>query len=161
MANHLALIIAGETKINDNVEMISYGLEAILSTTMTSLSALIICIYFHWVYEYIVFNICFIPIRAMHKSFHFKKFYQCYISSTLMITVSSFLLHETEFQIYYAFFFLPLVLLHYYLSLEKNLFIHLIIVIVFTLSLLFNNVFAYALVITLIIEIILLLRRKY
>ena len=142
MANYLALIIAGEKKINDNVEMISYGLEAILSTTLTLLTSLILCINFQWIYEYLVFNICFIPIRSMHKSFHFKKFYQCFISSTIMIVLSSFILHETKFQIVYAILFLPLLVLHYYFSIEKNLSIHFVIAIVFTLSLLFNNDFA-------------------
>ena len=74
MANHLALIIAGETKINDNVEMISYGLEAILSTTITSLSALIICIYFHWVYEYIVLIYVLSLLEPCIKAFILKNF---------------------------------------------------------------------------------------
>lgn len=160
MANNLALLITGETKINDNVEMISYGLEAIFSTVLTSLTAVAICIYFHLVYEYLIFNICFIPIRSMHKGFHFKKFYQCFIVSTFMIVFSSFILHETQFQIYYIIPFLVFLFLHYHYSIEKNLNIHLIIAIVFTLSLFFNEVIAYALFISIIIEIILILRRN-
>ncbi|MFQ7799852.1 MAG: accessory gene regulator B family protein [Coprobacillus cateniformis] len=72
--------------------MVSYSLEAILTTSITAISAFLLTAYTDCVLEYLIFNACFIPIRIRHKSFHFKKFIQCFICSNLMILLCCLIL---------------------------------------------------------------------
>ena len=157
----LSLIIVGTARINDTTEMVSYSLEAILTSTLTALTAFLISLYLNCTYEFFIFNICFIPIRMKHKSFHFKKFIQCFICSNFMIVLCSLILRQSHYYYIYTLVFFILSTLFYYLSLEKNIYELLIIVIFFTLSLFFNKTISLAILLSILMNTILILGRLY
>ena len=148
----LSLIIVGTARINDTTEMVSYSLEAILTSTLTALTAFLISLYLNCTYEFFIFNICFIPI---------KKFIQCFICSNFMIVLCSLILRQSHYYYIYTLVFYILSTLFYYLSLEKNIYELLIIVIFFTLSLFFNKTISLAILLSILMNTILILGRLY
>ena len=67
---------------SSNIAIISYGVQAIISTLATLLLSLFIAIFFsNKVFELLLFSITFVPIRLLHKGYHCKTFFMCNISS--------------------------------------------------------------------------------
>ena len=161
LSQKLAIIITNSSYLDDMSEMVSYSLEAILTTSITAISAFLLTAYTDCVLEYLIFNACFIPIRIRHKSFHFKKFIQCFICSNLMILLCCLILK----YIPYHNTVIPLLFIvltsHFYLSIERNKFETFFIAIIFTLSLFFNKTISLAILLSVSMNTILMLGRLY
>lgn len=161
LSQKLALFITKATYIDDTTEMISYSLEAILTSTFTALTAFLISLYLNCTYEFFIFNIFFIPIRMKHKSFHFKKFIQCFIYSNLMIIFCSLILKFIQFNNIFMPILYILLFLFYWLSIERDTHETLIIALFFTLSLFCNKTISLAILLSVSMNTILMLGRLY
>ena len=160
-SQRLSLKIVGTTSVNDITEMVSYSLEAILTSTLTALTAFLISLYLNCTYEFFIYNICFRPIRMKHKSFHFRKFMQCFICSNFMIVLCSLILKQSQYYYVYTLLFYIMSTLFYYLSIERNKFETLFIAIIFTLSLFFNKTISLSILLSILMNTILMLGRLY
>ena len=78
-----------------------------------------------------------------------------------MIVLCSLILRQSHYYYIYTLVFYILSTLFYYLSLEKNIYELLIIVIFFTLSLFFNKTISLAILLSILMNTILILGRLY
>lgn len=160
IALSLATFISDDRHNIERIEMISYSLEAILSTFITTIIAFIISIIFNYTYIFFTFSAIFVIIRMMHKGFHFKSFLTCCLYSNVMIFISCLIIKYCPFNIYEFFLFYILIAIHYYLSIEKNKILTITCTLFFTLFLTIYIQISYSIFISIIIDIFLIIGRK-
>ncbi|WP_044600270.1 accessory gene regulator B family protein [Candidatus Stoquefichus massiliensis] len=156
----LASFISEDPNNKDSIQMISYSLEAIFTTLLTTLTALILSFIFQYTKIFVTFSICFISIRMMHKGFHFKKFIYCYIFSNIMIFISCIIIKYYSINLFEMILFYFLIIFHFWVSNEKNIQLSLIITLLFTLFLKINIEISYTLFISVLLDILLIIGRK-
>ena len=161
LSQKLALFITKATYFDDTTEMVSYSIEAILTTSVTAIISFLISIILNCTLEYLIFNLCFIPLRLRHKSFHFKKYIQCFIYSNLMIIFCSLILRTIHLYYIFMLIFYMLLFLFYWLSIERDIQETLIIALLFTLSLFFNRMISSAMLLSVSMNTILMIGRLY
>lgn len=145
----------------EEVEVISYGIQGLLSTFVNTIIAILISSIFGLMYEFLLFNMVFIPIRMMHKSYHCTTFIGCVISSNCLILISTLLLKYISINPYFNFIvFTILILVHYSCSLEKRKLFNSIIYISFICSLHFEQKVSTTFLLVVIINILLIEGRK-
>ena len=83
----IAKYIIPENELSkSNIDIIAYGIEAIISTFATSIAALLIAVFITNKFkELLMLCITFLPIRGLHKGYHCKTFLRCLITSNIMI----------------------------------------------------------------------------
>lgn len=113
-------VIPDSEASESNIEIISYGAQAIISTLVTSLFAVIIALFLtNKLTELLLFSIAFIPIRFFHKGYHCQTFSGCIITSNLMILCITCLSNTFPMQLC-ILCIPPLLFLEYWLSVEKK-----------------------------------------
>ncbi len=145
----------------DDIDILRFGIEGILSTVINTMIAIIISYWFGLLKEFILFNIVFIPIRCSHKSYHCSTLTRCVISSNIMMYVVTSIIHYIEISTFIlAIIFIVLWPVHYYISFERNIKVHISIAVLATISILFSHIMAYCFVMALFISILLIIGRR-
>ena len=103
-----------------NIAIISYGVQAIISTLATLLLSLFVAIFFsNNIFELLLFSITFIPIRLLHKGYHCKTFFGCVITSNIMLVCATYLANIIPIK--FCLSCLPILLfIEYWASVEKK-----------------------------------------
>lgn len=145
----------------DDIDIISYGLQGIISTLLNCLLALLISIKFGLLHEFILFNIVFIPIRINHKSYHCKTFISCLINSNIMIFIATKSLNQMKLElITTTILVLFFCYINHIISVEKNIKLSSLIVSIYLIFTLISIKVCYSFLITLVINCILIKWRK-
>ena len=159
ISNDLAKRIA----INDDpedLEVLNYGLEGIISSVLNTIIALIISIITGTILEFLMLCFIFIPIRCMHKGYHCTTFLSCVLYSNIMIAIATYILQMMTFQTWMYIGILIVVTLHYYVSIEKYKAINITIILAFYICAFINIQIASCIFLSIILNIILILGRK-
>lgn len=156
----LSLILAKEIVTDNNpddIELIRYGLEGILSTLINTIIALIISLLMHKTYEFLLLCITFIPIRCMHKGYHCSTLLSCTVFSNIMIIIATNILYSMTLRSWMLMGIILLAFLHYLISKEKNYYILIFSILVFYTSLYFNNAISCSIFLSLGLNTLLIL----
>lgn len=146
---------------SSNIAIISYGVQAIISTLATSLLSLFIAIFFsNKVFELLLFSITFVPIRLLHKGYHCKTFFGCVITSNIMLLCATYLVNIIPLK--FCLYCLPIMLLiEYWASVEKKKeYVIYEAIYIFILSIFYED-FIIFFFLTLLISNILIIGGKY
>ena len=160
LAISLATIISFDRHNKEYIQMISYSLEAILSTLITTLISFLIYIIFNYTYILFIYIISFVTIRVMHKGFHFKSFTNCCLFSNIMIFISCMIIKHFSICTLEIILFYIIIAIHYCISNEKNKLITFIYTLLFTLFLYFNRQVSFSIFIAIIFNTLLIIGRK-
>lgn len=156
-------ILAKSIAINDDpedLEVLSYGIEGIISSILNTALAFIISIFIGTTIELLMLCIIFIPIRCMHKGYHCTTFLSCVLYSNIMILIATYILHNMSFQSWMYIGIVLVVIFHYYVSIEKYKALNIGILLAFYICALVNTQIACCILLSIILNIILILGRK-
>lgn len=146
----------------NDVDIISYGIQGLLSTIINFCFGLIIAFYLNLILEFILFNITFVPIRINHKGYHCKTFINCIFCSNLMLIFATKFISLIELELVHSFIvFLVILILHFLISCEKNTLLHIVIFIIYLLSLNIQMKVDIAFIVAIFTNTILIIWRKY
>lgn len=150
------LIIPIEKRNKNNIEIISYGICALLTSILNIILSAITLFFFHKINDYLLFLIFFIPIRCLHKGFHCKKLLNCLVLTNILFTLSVLTCSALKFLKYlYAIFFIVLIL-HFLFSNEKNTLLHFSLCILYIFIYFFISEIQIYLIVSLILDLILI-----
>lgn len=155
--------LAKQIAINDDpedLEVISYGLEGIISSVLNTAIAFMISIFTGTVIELAMLCVIFIPIRCMHKGYHCQSLFNCIIYSNIMIAIATYLLHIMVFQNWMLVGIVVIVGIHYFISIEKYKLLNIVILIGFYSFTFINKQIACCLFLSIILNCILISGRK-
>lgn len=145
----------------EDIEVISYGIQAFISTFLNSLLSFLIAYFSNLMYEYILFNLIFIPIRLNHKGYHCKTFIGCLINSNIMIYLAIQFINYANIDITLLTILYTLIIcLHYFLSKEKKIYLTIFTYILYYIGLYFDIKISYCFFIAVIFNTILIKGRK-
>lgn len=144
----------------DDLELISYGLEGIISSVLNTLVALLISLLTGNTLQMLMLCITFIPIRCMHKGIHCKSFSSCLINSNIMILLATYILKMMTFTNWMYLIIIIAVIMQYSISIEKNKPLNCAIVICFFLVSIFYNPIACSILLSVILNLVLILGRR-
>lgn len=157
ISEFFALRMIPKDKLNqENIEVISYGVCALLTSLINLIFCGISAYVFHQFEDYLIFIICFIPIRCYHVGFHCRTFYHCLITTNIAFTLSTYFIRWVEQAPYITLIFMICLIMHYIVSLERRIPLHFIIVIVYIFNFWFQWQIAAHLVMALILDMILI-----
>lgn len=162
ISDYIATILSKDIYHNkDDIEVISYGLQGYISTFLNSLLSFLIALGMNLMYEYILFNIIFIPIRMKHKGYHCKTFIGCVINSNIMILIATLFIHHIEINIVLMTILFSInIILHYVFSIEKRLRFTFVIYSLYLLSLYIDLKISYCFFVVIMFNTILIKGRK-
>ena len=113
-------IASEEFNCKEMIEVISYGLSAIITSTLNMGIALFIASLFGLADTLLKFMMIFIPIRIMHKGYHCKKFSSCLIMTNLSFFTCSLVIFNLRERVSPIIVFIILILINFRVSKEKN-----------------------------------------
>lgn len=156
-----AMLSRGIYDNDEDIEVISYGLQGYISTFLNSLLSFLIALSMNLMYEYILFNLIFIPIRLNHNGYHCKTFIGCVINSNIMIFLTTLFIHYVHINsVLMSIIFTLFLMLHYLISNERKLKFNIAIYFLFLASLYIDIKISYCFFIVIIINTILIQGRK-
>lgn len=149
-------IILDEYNTEENIEKLSYGICAFLTTFMNIIVCAMSVSILGLLKEYVLFLIFFIPIRCNHKGFHCKSFFKCVILTNILLTIATLLC--AYFSIYEVpnLLFLLILCLHYFASIERRKFFHTFILMIFLVIIFYDLKLSSYLIVSLLLNIILI-----
>ncbi|WP_249029833.1 accessory gene regulator B family protein [Tannockella kyphosi] len=159
LSNKLAHKITVSDDLED-IQILRYGIEAIITTTINTALAILVSITCGLFYEFVLFNIIFVPFRKAHKSYHCKTFLQCTICSNILMFLTTTMIHTVAAPRYIYYVFAVLLVINYLVSYEKNLFIHGIMFIAFYIVYCLNSTISFCMFLAVLITILLIILRR-
>jgi accessory gene regulator protein AgrB len=137
--DHLAKhIVTNRYNNQEDIEVISYGICALLTSLLNVGLAIIISYIIHIPYYLITFVIFFIPIRVTHAGYHCKTFLHCLITTnTSFLTCAMICYYLSNIYIYPIIVFL-LIVLHYLISKERRIILTIFITLFYILNIVQN-----------------------
>lgn len=162
LAQMLTYKIAPEQYKNnlEELEVAAYGMEGLLCNFTTLGLAFIISFLCNTTYELCLLLVFFIPLRSSYKSFHCKTFKNCLIMSNLAVFLATLAIQNLTYISGYFFVSLLMIWINFFLSLEKNIKLHIILSIICIMFLIINKEYLVTIMISLIINTILLLLKR-
>lgn len=126
-------LIPKEKNSKENLEIASYGICALITSFLNIFLATIVFIIFRRINDYIVFLCFFIPIRSNHKGYHCKTLSRCILLTNILFTSSIFVsVHLKNYtSIFLNIIFFLLVITHYYISYEKKMIFHILLIFIY------------------------------
>lgn len=156
-------ILAKQIAINDDpedLEVISYGLEGIISSLLNTAIAFVISVFTGTIIELIMLCIIFIPVRCMHKGYHCQTLLTCVLYSNIMIAIATYILHIMALQDWMFVGIIFIVGIHYCISIEKYKLLNILLLIGFYGFTFINKQIACCLFISIVLNCILISGRK-
>lgn len=145
----------------EDIEVISFGLQGIISTLLNTMIGLIISFKLGLLNEFFIFNLYFIPIRLSHKSYHCKTLTGCIICSNIMLLLTTIIIKYGQMNVYMiVLMFVVCLNLNFYVSIEKNKILCQIAIVFFFISLLIDLKLCHSFNVALITNVILILWRN-
>lgn len=162
IAQFLTYKIAPEQYKNnfEELEVAAYGMEGLLCNFATLGLAFLISFLFHTTYELCLFLIFFIPLRSSYKSFHCKTFKNCLMLSNIAVFLATISIQNLSYLSGVFFVSLFLIWINYFLSSERNIYLHIILSIICCISLIIYKDYLVTIMISLIINTVLLLLKR-
>ena len=142
------------SKEDERFEVVNYGLDALVSTTITTLVALFLAVLGDYWGEFITFGLVFIPIRCSYKSFHCSTFLHCLLFSNLLILFFSNILKFTNWHNYLVIVFLVINTLVLKTSRKQDLKLYMLINIIFVVALFVHKYLALTMVIAVLANLV-------
>lgn len=128
-------------------EVINYGIDALFTTTVTTLVAALIALLGNYLGEFITFGLVFIPIRCSYKSFHCSSFLHCLISSNLLIFISCNIFRYIDWQSYLIIVTLIINTMVLLASRKRDIKLYMLINVVFGITIYIHKYLALAIVV--------------
>ncbi|MCI9630422.1 accessory gene regulator B family protein [Thomasclavelia cocleata] len=154
-------IASEEFNCKEMIEVISYGLSAIITSTLNMGIALFIASLFGLADTLLKFMMIFIPIRIMHKGYHCKKFSSCLIMTNLSFFTCSLVIFNLRERVSPIIVFIILILINFRVSKEKNYKFIIFILIEYLFNLIMGLQLEMYFVVSLVLNIILIIGGKY
>lgn len=155
-------IIPENEKNQDTLEELSYGICAVLTSSINLTVAGIIAYFLGIFTHYCIFLLTFIPIRISHTGYHCKTFLNCAILSNVTFLMCSLFLtsYTSMTSSLYSYIFIVLLFFHYFISNEKYLILTFVIVMIHFILKYFGYHFELYFIVSILLNSILILGGK-
>ena len=157
ISDRIALnLIPDDEKNENNIELVSYGIEAVILNFITFFSATLISLSINSFKNFYLICLTFFPIRAMHKGYHCKTYSSCLLISNIIILFMIYVSNILD-SINVIIFIPFLMILEYLVSYEKKIKILIFEITYFIILTFFNVIYIKFFFMAYILNIILII----